>query len=184
MRFMVMDTLIERILGLDMELGNKDAVKAALQSIGEDISTMDEVYVELQNRINREAFSRIPFNERALFLSHCLKNSEKCKAGLTDNGLICEECGCCDIFGLKREAEKLGYNFYVVPGGSMVFNILKRTKPKTCMGVACYYELEEAFEKLTRINMPYQGVPLLRDGCKDTEAEISQVLKIMRLIDS
>ena len=176
-----MDELINRLLGLGIELGTKDAVKAALQFIGAETSTLDEVYVELSNSINKRPFSKVPFNERALFLSHCMKSSEHCKANLTEDGLMCLECGKCDICTIKQEAEKLGYKVYIVPGGSMVFKIIKRTQPKACAGVACYFELEEAFEKLTIANMPYQGIPLLRDGCKDTAVDLDRVLKVLRL---
>ena len=180
---MLIDDLINRLLGLGIELGTKDAVKAALQFIGADTSTIDEVYVEMQNRINKKNFSKVPYNERALFLSHCLKDSEKCKAGMSENGIICEECGFCDISKIKQEAEKLGYKVYIVPGGSMVFKIIQRTEPKACVGVACYYELEEAFEKLTIVGMPFQGIPLLKDGCRDTEVEIQRVIDVLRFQD-
>lgn len=180
---MIIDDLINRLLGLGIELGTKDAVKAAMQFIGADTSTIDEVYVEMQNRINRKNFARVPYNQRALFLSHCLRDSEKCGASMSETGYQCEECGCCDIGRIKAEADALGYNTYVVPGGSMVFKIIKRTGPRACVGVACYYELEEAFEKLTIVNMPYQGIPLLKDGCKDTEVDIDRVLSILRLRD-
>ena len=180
---MIIDELTNRLLDMGIEIGTKDAVKGALQFIGADTSTIDEVYVELKNRLNKKAFSKIPFDRRALFVSHCMKSSEHCKAGITDDGIICEGCGSCIITKIKSEAERLGYKFYVVPGGSMVFKILERIRPEACMGVACYYELEEAFEKLTVINMPYQGVPLLRDGCKDTDVDLELVFKVMSLRD-
>lgn len=178
---MSVDDLINRLLGLGIELGTKDAIKAALQFIKADTSQIDEIYVEVQNRINRRSFARAPFEERALFLSHCLRSSADCEAGMGDEGYLCGNCGCCDIGHIKEEADGLGYKTFVVPGGSMVFKIIKKHQPRAVAGVACYYELEEAFEKLTIVNIPYQGIPLLKDGCKDTEVDVQRVLDVLRL---
>ncbi len=178
---MIIEDTITRLLKLGMDLGTKDAVKSALQLIDADTSVVDSIYVELKNRFNRKSFARVPYNKRALFLSHCLRHSEKCPAKLSDDGLMCEECGNCSICEIKQEAEKLGYTVYIVPGGSMVFKIIKRAAPDAVMGVACYFELEEAFEKLTTFsNLPYQGVQLSKDGCKDTEVDVDRVLEVLR----
>lgn len=180
---MYIEDLVNRVLGLGLDVGTKDAVKSALQLIGSDTSTVDIVYIELRNRLNLRAFSKVPFQERALFLSHCLKSSDNCKAKVTDAGLQCEDCGACQLTIMRKEALDLGYKVYIVPGGSLVFRIIKETKPKACVGVACPFELEEAFEKLTVANIPYQGIPLSKDGCVNTAVDVHKVSRILKLAD-
>lgn len=177
---MIIDDLVNKLIGMGMDLGTKDAVTAALQFIGADTSTIDAVYIELKNKFNRKAFSKTAHNERVVFLPQCLRHSKDCQAKLTDIGYVCEECGSCSIFRIKKEAERLGYKVYIVPGGSMVHKILKNSRPGGCVGVACYFELEDATEKLTIAGIPYRAIPLLKDGCKDTVVDIEKVLRAIR----
>ena len=51
------------------------------------------------------------------------------------------------------------------------------------MGVACMFELEEAFEKLNMANIPYQGVPLSKDGCVDTAVDIHKITEALKILD-
>lgn len=177
----MIDDLVNRLLSMGMDFGTKDAVRSGLQFIGADTASIDMVYIELKNKLNKTSFSKIPYSERTLFLPQCLRNSEHCPSKLMDKGFVCEECGSCSICEMKTEAEKLGYKVHIVPGGSMVFKIIKANNQKGYVGVACYFELVEAFEQLTAMNLPFQGVPLLRDGCKDTVMDVEKVLAAIRM---
>ena len=180
---MQIEEMVNRVLGLGLDVGTKDAVKSALHFIGYDTKALDSIYIEVRNRLNLKAFTKVPYRNRALFMSHCLKSSEKCKAKITDAGLQCEDCGACQLTMMKKEALALGYKVYIVPGGSLVFKIIKKAKPEACVGVACMFELEEAFEKLTMANIPYQGIPLSKDGCVDTNVDVHKVIEVLRIID-
>ncbi|MDI6917765.1 MAG: DUF116 domain-containing protein [Thermoplasmatales archaeon] len=172
--------LIKRLLELGVDLSTRAGVKSALTLVGKDTTFADDVFIELKNNLNREGFRKTKYNERALFLPQCLRNAEKCKGKMTDAGWVCAECGNCQIYPIKKEAEKLGYRVYVVPGGSMVIKIVKNNGFKAAAGVGCRFELCEAAEKLGSTKIWVQGVPLLRDGCKDTEVDVNRVMGMIQ----
>jgi len=139
-------------------------------------------YIDLVNKTNEETFRSTPFEERALFLPHCMRH-KKCPATLGKHGYTCKECGKCAIKKLKREAEKLGYSVFVVPGGSVVWNIIKDFKPKAVLGVACSKELLMAIEVTEANGLPTQSVMLLRDGCVNTLVDEDAVIERLKMSD-
>jgi hypothetical protein len=178
---MSIDNIIRKAIELGMDLGTKDAVKSTLEALDADTALLDEFYIGIKNELNKKAFARIPCNERALFISHCLRNSKVCKAEMTEMGHICQRCGSCDINKILDEAERLGYRTYIVPGGSMVFDIVLKTQPLACFGVACYQEVEEAIAKLARAGIPTRAVPLSKSGCIDTKVDVERVIKALNI---
>lgn len=172
--------ILKRMLELGVDLSTRAGVKSALTIIGSDSSVADDAYIALKNSLDREGFRKTKYSERALFLPQCLRNIEKCKAKMGDAGYVCAECGNCQILPIKKEAEKLGYRMYIVPGGSMVVNIIKNNGFKAVAGVACMFELCETVEKLGSTKIWSQGVPLLKDGCKDTRVDVETVIGMIR----
>ena len=77
---MQIEDMVNRILGLGLDVGTKDAVMSALKFIGYDTKALDSIYIEVRNRLNLKTFARVPFDQRALFISHCMKSSKTCKA--------------------------------------------------------------------------------------------------------
>ena len=128
-----------------------------------------------------EAYIRVPYENRALFLPHCMCNSDVCETKNSDKGYICLECGACGIYEIKREAEKLGYTTYTVGGGGIIHKILKNTHHKAIMGVACPFELAAGLKKVSAAGLPAIGILLATDGCMDTEADIDKVFEALRL---
>ncbi|KYK29551.1 MAG: hypothetical protein AYK23_05040 [Candidatus Proteinoplasmatales archaeon SG8-5] len=178
---MSIENVVNKIIELGIDIGTKDAVKSALQGIKADTALVDDVYIAVKNKLNLKAYAKVPKNERALFLPQCLRNSQKCIAELTDKGYVCKRCGACSIPKILDVAEKLGYDTYIVPGGSMVLNIVKNKRPKAVAGVGCYQEVEEAIAKVSLLNIPSQGVPLSKDGCKDTEVDLERIINVLRI---
>ena len=178
---MIIDEIVNKIIELGLDLGTKDAVKSTLEALDADTNLLDEVYISLKNRLNLKSFAKTEYQERALFLPQCMRNSMKCIAELTEDGYVCKRCGSCSIPKILDVAEKLGYKCYIVPGGSMVFKLVKETVPKACVGVGCYYEVEEAIARLARVGIPTQGIPLTTTGCKDTTVDVDRVIKILQI---
>jgi hypothetical protein len=172
--------LVKRLLELGVDLSSRAAVKSALKLIDGNLSVADDTYMALKNSLDREGFRKTEYTERALFLPQCLRNAEKCEGKMTDIGYVCSECGNCQIFLIKKEAESLGYKVYIVPGGSMAMKIVKNNGFKAVAGVACMFELCEAAEKLGPTKIWAQGVPLLRDGCRNTEVDVNRVMGMIQ----
>jgi hypothetical protein len=177
-----MKDVVSAILDTGMDIGTRSSLKVVMLKLGFDVNLVDQIYVKTKNDAHAAEFSRTPYGERAIFLPQCLRNSAECKAPLTDEGYRCLRCGACPIGRISSEAERLGYGgCYVVPGGSMVFKIMMKRKFKAVLGVACYFELADSMEKASLYKTPAQGVPLTKDGCKDTRVDVEPVLVKMAM---
>lgn len=156
-------------------------VKKIAKMFGMGERIVDQIGIEVRNHLNREEFAKIPPKDRILVVPQCLRDI-KCAARLDSSiGVACKECGRCIISDLKKEAEKLGYRFYIVPGGSFVQRIVKAVKPKAALGVACFRDLNVAMHEISRAECIVQGVPLIKEGCVETQVDLKELLRIMRL---
>lgn len=177
-----MKDVVSHIIDTGMEIGTRSSLKLVLMRLGYDINLVDQIYIKIKNDANKDSFSKVPFGERAVFLPQCLRNSKTCQAVLGDEGYVCAKCGGCVIGRITEEAQRLGYGgIFIVPGGSMVFKIMKKHKFKAVLGVACYFELADSMEKTNLFHVPAHGVPLLRDGCKDTLVDPDEVIEAMAM---
>lgn len=147
---------------------------AKLCGINEDI--IDQIGVEVRNKLNENKFKKIDNKDKLLILPHCLRDP-KCKAKLSKNGLECKNCGHCVIGLIKKKAEEVGYRVFIVPGSSFAKRILKENKCKAVLGVACYRDLNISMMKISNLPIVTQGVPLLKDGCFKTEVDVDEIFK-------
>jgi len=171
-----MTKIISRLVGLGFDLSTKKALKSALKVIGIKPDNLERLYIDVKNNGCADAFRAIPPEQKIVFLPQCLRNIKKCKATLDEWGWHCKECGGCKISEIKKKAESMGYRFFVVPGGTMVYKIIKELKPKAALGVACLKELAMAVET---IHIPTQGITLLRDGCVNTDVDVKKVFSAL-----
>ncbi len=171
-----MKRLIEKLITSGANLSTRKALKSTLNILGIKPENVDRLYVDLKNSTYKNAFRKVPRKDRVLFLPQCLRNSKKCRAELTESGYKCRKCGACKISEIKQRAEKLGYRVFIIPGAEMTLNIMRKTRPKAVVGVACLKELVIAAEGL---RIPGQGVELLRDGCADTDVELENLFKVL-----
>ncbi len=171
---------IDRTTHLDVA----GATQVIAQRFGLNKRMVNYTHVELRNKLNEYGFKATPYSERILFLPHCLRNSKKCRAKYSDEGLQCKRCGKCDISELIGIAEELGYaKAFVAPGGSMVTKLVKKYKPLATIGLCCYHEANLAFDNFKGTKIHTQACLLQNDGCKDTKANIAEAREKMELID-
>jgi hypothetical protein len=176
----MLEMILSKIAALGGDLSSRSAIKKALNVLGESEELVDVIYIHVKDSSYKNEWARTPVEKRFVFLPQCLRNSRKCKAELTEYGYICKRCGSCSISEIIEYAEKLGYrNVYVVPGGSMMYKILreKARDGVSALGVACISELVEASERLSIKGIPHQGVLLKKTGCVDTEVDVEEVRK-------
>ena len=174
-----MKKLAQKIITMGADFSTKKALKTTLNFLGIKPENIDKLYIELKNSFYRDVFKRIPPKDKILFLPQCLRK-QNCKAVLTKKGFVCNGCEYkdkCKIYKIINKAEKLGYKTFIVPGGSMVMNIIEELKPKAVAGVACLKELVLAAENIT--NIPIQGIELTKDGCVNTDVDLKQVFNIL-----
>ncbi|MEE9474409.1 MAG: DUF116 domain-containing protein [Candidatus Hydrothermarchaeaceae archaeon] len=156
-------------------------LKRIAQLFGMGSSIVDQIGIEVRNHLNYKKFMKIKGKDRILVVPQCLR-SVKCPARLDSSvGVACKECGMCVIKELKAEADRLGYGFYIVPGGTFVDRIVKAIRPKAALGVACYRDLNMGMHELSKAECLVLGVPLIKDGCVETQIDIKELLTTMRL---
>ncbi len=127
------------------------------------------------NAIWRPVVGSIPYNRRMLLLPQCLKNSSMCKGVQDELGLLCAECGNCNISGFLREAERLGYLTVVSEGTTIATRLVESGKVDAVIGVGCMEVLQKIFIAVNKYSIPSIGVPLLTCGCIDTTADAAWI---------
>lgn len=142
----------------------------------------DLVDMETGNLFEEEKFRKA--KRRALFLPHCSRKfmDNRCGAKFIKEvpTYVCAHCALdCLISKAVAIAERLGYDVYILPGGSCVSKILKFRRYEGVIGVACGEELKLAGEILKQMNIAGQAVPLLKNGCANTFFNYEKLLKIL-----
>ncbi|RLG61058.1 DUF116 domain-containing protein [Candidatus Geothermarchaeota archaeon] len=148
--------------------------------MGIDERELMKIYVDMKNSLHKNDFIKVAYNKRALLLPQCLRNRE-CKAEMTAFGYKCTNCGKCRIHEVKKLAESLGYKVFILPGGSMVEKIINAYKPSAVIGVACLRELVLGSMLCEKKGIPTQGIPLIKDGCFETEVDWKLVKRTLLL---
>lgn len=123
------------------------------------------------NAIWQSVVSTVPYNRRILLLPHCLKNSRLCKGEMDEMGLLCGECGNCNISKFLREAENLGYVAIVSEGTAIASRLIESGKVDAVIGVGCMEVLQKMFASTSKYSIPGIGIPLLSCGCSDTSVD-------------
>ena len=142
---------------------------------------VDEILIEIRNAVMLNKFKNTK-ERRAVILPQCMRHPE-CRARCDPIlGYECTKCGMCDIECIVNAAEEYNFKVFVVPGDSFVRKILKSYKPNACLGVACYVELTESMQAVSKF-MPVQGVCLMKDGCYNTKVNVSEVIHKMEICD-
>ena len=129
----------------------------------------------------RETIAALPYDRRVLLLPQCLRSTTRCQAKTDVFGLVCEQCGNCDLGRLQSEAEALGYVVLIAEGTTIVTKLLEQGRVDAVIGVSCLDALERSFPHLNASAIPGIAVPLLRDGCKDTTVDADWVLELIRM---
>jgi geranylgeranyl pyrophosphate synthase len=94
-----------------------------------------------------------------------------CKGSQDELGLLCSECGNCNISGFLNESENLGYITIVTEGTTIATRLIESGKVDAVVGVGCMEVLQKMFSAVRKYSVPAIGVPLLTCGCKDTTAD-------------
>ncbi|MCF7817052.1 MAG: polyprenyl synthetase family protein [Kiritimatiellales bacterium] len=144
-------------------------------------SLIDYAMVLLNNEVWRETVASIPYERRLLLLPQCLRDFKHCPAEIDEFGLLCEECGRCNIGELQALAEELGYVVLVAEGSTVVSKLLEGGKVDAVVGVSCLNALEKSFPHMAAGAIPGLAIPLTIDGCIGTEMDLGHVRDAIQL---
>ena len=154
-------------------------IKAVLRLFGVDDTRVDKLSINITNRAMWSAFRRTPFDRRAIFVPQCLRSVD-CPARLSPEGIVCKDCGRCEISAAKNEAEKLGYKFFVVPGSSFIVRMIRKYHPEAIVGVGCLCEVKEGLDLMHKYKIVSIGAVLDRSGCVSTALNWKKLYEIIR----
>lgn len=155
-------------------------IKAILRTLKVDDSRVDQISINLRNRAMCPVFRKIPYNQRAIFVPQCLR-SINCPARLSPEGIKCKDCGACEITNARKAAEKLGYQFFIVPGSSFIARMIRKYNPQAIIGIGCLCEVKEGIDMMHKYKIPCMGVILDRSGCVETTLSWQKLYEVMQL---
>ncbi|CAJ38108.1 DUF116 domain-containing protein [Methanocella arvoryzae] len=158
-------------------------VKTIFRAFGVGESRIDRIGIRMKNRAICPSFRKTPFSKRAIFVPQCLR-SVRCPAALSPEGIMCKDCGACGIASARKEATKLGYKFFIVPGSSFIIRMIRQYQPEAIIGVGCLCEVREGLDMMHRSKIPAMGVIMDRAGCVSTTLDWQKLYEIMNLSDS
>lgn len=144
------------------------------ENVGVDGKIVDQIGVEVRNKVNEKVYKHVEPQEKIVVLPHCLRSTE-CEAKLESSGLVCNNCNRCVIGVIKNKAEEKGFQVFIIPGSTFLKKIIEKNNFKAVLGVACYQDLNLSMMKLSKFSC--QGVPLLKDGCINTKVDVKAVFE-------
>ena len=128
----------------------------------------DLIDLQAINMIERGKF--LQTKKRALFLSHCTRKylDGRCKAAFRREYPILFMHSLFRRLLSQPVSRKKGYDVYIVPGGSCIPKILKKTHYEGVVGIACGEEMRVLKPLLNSLDVAGQAIPLLKNGCANT----------------
>jgi len=153
-------------------------------NLAADPSMVDYMMVLLNNEVWQDTVASIPYSRRLLLLPQCMRDFKDCPATMDEFGLLCEECGRCNIGELQAYAEDLGYVVLVAEGSTVVSKLLEGGKVDAVVGVSCLNALEKSFPHMADGAIPGLAIPLTVDGCVETVTDVDHVREAIGLKSS
>jgi hypothetical protein len=144
----------------------------------------DLVDIHAKNLSLEEEFERT--DNRALFLPHCSRKymDRRCQAEFVPelSTYKCQHCSeGCMVNAATKMGESAGYNVYILPGGSCIPQILRENNYEGVVGVACPHEIQLGMKQLEKMGVPYQAIPLLRNGCSNTKFNMENLKQALQM---
>jgi len=139
--------------------------------------------VMINNHSWRDIVSGIPFNRRILLLPKCIAHATECPAQFDELGLLCEQCGKCDIADITTRADELGYHTLVSEGTTTVSTLLGSGKVECVIGVGCLHSFEKSFPLAVKEAVPSIAIPLYNNDCKNSKVDklwLDEILPIRK----
>jgi hypothetical protein len=178
------DKLNEKLATMARNIVNKFNVdKHTGLPISESITVIEDlIHINLKNSLQKEQF--LQTQKRALFLPHCCRKymDSRCHATFdtTTSSYTCNHCSPdCLIHQATVLSAQRNYDIYVLPGASCVRKIFQKKHYEGIVGVACTDELKLASTILEQHNIHAQGIPLIKNGCSETQFDFDILEQIL-----
>ncbi len=142
----------------------------------------DLVDIQIKNVTNRPGF--VKGKKKVLFLPQCLreKTHGSCKASFKSEipSYFCNSCSSdCLVNQATNIGKQKGYDVYIIAGGSCIARIVEQNEYDAVIGVACPPEVKLGGSYMEKLKIPWQGIPLTKNGCVFTKFNIESLQKII-----
>ena len=114
-----------------------------------------------------------------VLLPHCIQYSG-CKHRITGDIYNCAQCGRCTVADIVKLGRGTGVNIKMVPGGTLARKIIKETKPRAVVAVACENDLCSGIRDTGLL--PVIGILNERPHgpCRDTGVDVGKVASAVK----
>ena len=138
-------------------------------------SNIEKSFIAVSNKIVHERHLKVSPEQLLVVTPHCLQLAT-CPHKITRDPMAnCQRCGGCEIGALVSLAEEMGFHFFVVTGGTLARQTVKKIKPKMVLAVACERDLTSAIQDI--YPLPAVGIMNIRPNgpCYNTHVDIELV---------
>lgn len=144
-----------------------------------DKERIERSFIEVSNQLIRNRKIIVAPDRLLVITPHCLQEG-KCPHKITRDPKNCKRCGACQIGALVALSEELGFNFAVVTGGTLSRQIIKKTRPKAVLAIACERDLTSGIQDI--YPLPVIGVLNERPcgPCNNTRVDVASVEAAVR----
>ena len=171
-------SMVQRVMAMDLSTKDVKVKVAQLFNLSEDEAS--KLIIRARGERKKDAVTQA--KRKTIFIPQCLRKRE-CKAELTEDGFKCKRCSAdCQARLIRDYALASGAECFIVPGGTMVRNIIAKRSPNAVVGIACHKEAEEGLNECDKAGVPAVGVLLLRDGCVNTLVDVEEVKTLLNEI--
>ena len=137
---------------------------------------LEASFIAVSNLLFRRRHIRVPASRLLVVTPHCLQLAS-CPHKITRDPHNCKRCGGCDIGALVTLADEMGFHFFVATGGTLARQIVKNTRPKAVLAIACERDLMSGIQDV--YPLPAVGVLNIRPNgpCYNTHVDMELVRK-------
>lgn len=137
---------------------------------------LEASFIAVSNLLFRRRSIRVPASRLLVVTPHCLQLAS-CPHKITRDPHNCKRCGGCDIGALVTLADEMGFHFFVATGGTLARQIVRDTRPKAVLAIACERDLMSGIQDV--YPLPAIGVLNIRPNgpCYNTHVDMDLVKK-------
>ena len=137
---------------------------------------LEASFIAVSNLLFRRRKIRVPASRLLVVTPHCLQLAS-CPHKITRDPHNCKRCGGCDIGALVTLADEMGFHFFVATGGTLARQIVRDTRPKAVLAIACERDLMSGIQDV--YPLPAIGVLNIRPNgpCYNTHVDMELVRK-------
>ncbi|MCK8817821.1 DUF116 domain-containing protein [Natroniella sulfidigena] len=144
--------------------------------LGFDKEEIQSSFIKMSNQLINPEDIEVNAQDILILLPHCIQLAD-CNFRVTSDLDNCQRCGRCQVDDLIGLQKKYGLNLAIATGGTLARKIIKETRPKAIIAVACERDLSTGIQDV--YPMPVMGVVNLRPNgpCVNTGVEMEKIEK-------